>query len=217
MFYTFMRYLAACIVWLINGKIQIQNKDIIQKKNYIFVGPHRTWWEPIIVALAAWPIRFSFMAKKELFHNFILRFILNHVNAFPVDRKNPKPSAIKIPVKYLKSGKLSLLIYPSGTRHSAAMKGGVALIDRLTHSEIIPVVYQGPIKFSGVLKRKKMTIRFGEPLSVDYSIKNLNKFTSDLDQKMALSFAKLDYEINPNFKYIPNSKKLAQEKAKNQL
>lgn len=212
-----MRYFAAFIVWLINGKINVQNKSVIKKKNYIFVGPHRTWWEPIIVALAAWPIRFSFMAKKELFQNFVLRFILNHVNAFPVDRKSPKPSAIKVPVRYLKSGKLSLLIYPSGTRHSAAMKGGVALIDRLTQSEIIPVVYQGPLKFSGVLKRQKMTIRFGEPLPVDYSIKNLNAFMADLDQKMSASFDQLDHEINPDFKYVPDSKKLAQEKAKNQL
>lgn len=212
-----MRYLVGFIVWVLNGKIEVQNKEVLKDKTYIFVGPHRTWWDPIMTALAAWPLKFSFMAKKELFNNFVIRFILVHMNAFPVDRKNPKPSSIKVPVNYLKSGKLSLLMYPSGTRHSEAMKGGVALIDKLTHSEIIPVVYQGPVKFSGLLKRQKITIRFGEPLDVDYSIKDFKAFSADIDSKMQKSFTEIDQKIDPNFKYVPNHQKLEKEKKKGQL
>lgn len=217
MFYTFMRYLVGFIVLIINGKTNVQNREVLEDKTYIFVGPHRTWWDPIFTALAVWPLRLSFMAKKELFNNFVLRFIMKHMHAFPVDRKNPQPSAIKIPVKYLKSGERSLLMYPSGTRHSEAMKGGVALIDKLTKVEIIPVVYQGPVKFSGLLKRQKVTIRFGEPLDVDYSIKDMKEFSGDIDNKMQKSFAEIDKKINPDFVYIPNHKKLELEKQKGQI
>ena len=217
MFYTFMRYFVGFIVWLLNGKIDIQNRDILEDKAYIFVGPHRTWWDPIITAIAVWPLRLCFMAKKELFKNIFLRFILNHMHAFPVDRKDPKPSAIKIPVKYLKTGKISLLIYPSGTRYSESMKGGVALIEKLAKSEIIPVVYQGPIKFIDLLKRKKITIRFGEPLEIDHSIKDLKDLSRDIDQKMQKSFSEIDKKINPNFKYKPDENKLKIEKKKGQI
>ena len=66
MFYTFIRYVAAGVVWLINGRYTLTGQDKLPQGNYILVGPHRTWWDPIFFALAAWPHKFSFMAKKEL-------------------------------------------------------------------------------------------------------------------------------------------------------
>ncbi|BDR58616.1 lysophospholipid acyltransferase family protein [Xylocopilactobacillus apicola] len=217
MFYKFMSYVIKFLIWILNGNVDVQNKEVLKDKTYIFVGPHRTWWDPIFTAYAVWPLRLSFMTKKELFDNFFIRFILVHVNAFPVDRKNPKPSVIKVPVKNLKSGQLSLLMYPSGTRYSESMKGGVALIDKMTKSEIIPVVYQGPVTFKGLLKRQRITIRFGEALDVDYSIKDFKEFSADLDQKMQKSFAEIDQKIDPNFKYIPNEDKLELEKKKGHI
>ncbi len=74
MFYTFIRYVAAGVVWLINGRYTLTGQDKLPQGNYILVGPHRTWWDPIFFALAAWPHKFSFMAKKELFKNPILRW-----------------------------------------------------------------------------------------------------------------------------------------------
>ena len=62
--------------------------------------------------------------RRKLFKNPILRFILIHANAFPVKRdKKPGPSAVKTPVKILKDTDLSLIMFPSGTRHSTALKG----------------------------------------------------------------------------------------------
>lgn len=102
MFYSFIRGLVRFLVYLINGKPNFEGKENLPSGNYILVGPHRTWFDPLYFALAASPKKFSFMAKEELFKNPILRFILKHANAFPVDRKNPGPSVIKTPVKLLK-------------------------------------------------------------------------------------------------------------------
>ncbi len=90
MFYKIIRPIARFIVWVLNGHLHVHHKDRIPKGNYILVAPHRTWWEPILFALAASPMEFMFMAKKELFKNPILRFILVHAHALvPVVYQGP--------------------------------------------------------------------------------------------------------------------------------
>lgn len=48
--------------------------------------------------------------------------------AFPVDRENPGTKPLKHAVKMLKESDKSMIMFPSGSRHSAEMKGGVAVI-----------------------------------------------------------------------------------------
>lgn len=202
MFYKIIRPIVRFIVWVLNGHLHVHHKERIPNGNYILAAPHRTWWEPIMFALAASPMEFMFMAKIELFKNPVLRFILTHAHAFPVDRKKPGASAIKTPVKGLKKGELSLIIFPSGTRHSSELKGGTILIAKMSGKPIVPVVYQGPLTFKGLLKRKPMEICFGEPIYVDRKVK-LNKETeAEYDQKMQAAWNKLDKEQNPDFHYV---------------
>ena len=203
MFYKFIRPIARFIVWLLNGHLHVYNKQALPKGTYILVAPHRTWWEPVLFALAASPTEFMFMAKKELFKNPILRFILKHSHAFPVDRKNPGPSAIKIPVKGLKKENYSLIIFPSGTRHSSELKSGAFIIAKMSGRPLVPVIYQGPLTFKGLLKRQALNIRFGEPIEIPRSQKVNSETIPSLYQELENCWDKLDKEQNPNFKYIP--------------
>lgn len=111
------------------------------------------------------------MAKIELFKNPILSFILRHANAFPVDRNHPGPSAIKTPVKTLRDKDLSLVMFPSGTRHSQELKGGVAVIAKMAKVPIVPTVYQGPLTFKELFSRHPVTVSFGDPFYVDPKLK----------------------------------------------
>ncbi|EFG55857.1 1-acyl-sn-glycerol-3-phosphate acyltransferase [Lactobacillus amylolyticus] len=202
MFYRFVRPIVRFIVWVLNGHLHVHHKERIPSGNYILVAPHRTWWEPIMFALAASPMEFMFMAKIELFKNPVLRFILNHAHAFPVDRKHPGPSVLKIPVKGLKAGKLSLIIFPSGTRHSSELKSGALVIAKLSKKPLVPVVYQGPLTFKGVLKRKPMEICFGDPIYIDRRTKMTHENEAKYDQIMQDAWNKLDKEQNPDFHYV---------------
>lgn len=66
-FYDFLRGVAVAIIWTINGRITYMNRDKLPKDdNYVLVGPHRTWWDPVWYAVAAYPKHFIFMAKIEL-------------------------------------------------------------------------------------------------------------------------------------------------------
>ena len=73
---------------------------------------------------------FVFMAKKELFSNRIFGWWIRMCGAFPIDRDNPGSSAIKYPINVLKKSNRSLIMFPSGSRHSNDVKGGVASLQR---------------------------------------------------------------------------------------
>lgn len=203
MFYQIIRPIARFIVWVLNGHLHVHHKERIPEGNYILVAPHRTWWEPILFALAASPMEFMFMAKIELFKNPILAFILRHAHAFPVDRQHPGPSVLKIPVKGLKEGEKSLIIFPSGTRHSSELKGGALVIAKLSKKPLLPVVYQGPLTFSGLLKRKGLEVCIGEPIYLNPKVKLAKENEAIIYQQLEDAWAKLDREQNPDFKYIP--------------
>ncbi|WP_203648830.1 lysophospholipid acyltransferase family protein [Secundilactobacillus yichangensis] len=211
MFYSFIRVVVRMIVYVINGKPRFEHTDRLPKGNYILVGPHRTWFDPIYYALAGSPKKFSFMAKIELFKNPILRWILKHANAFPVDRQNPGPSAIKTPVRLLKNSHLSLIMFPSGTRHSQDLKGGVAVIAKLSKVPIVPTVYQGPLTFKQLFSRQKITVSFGDSFMVDPKMKLNEEGFKVIETKMQNGFDRLDKEIDPNFHYVdPKSKPQSQ-------
>lgn len=197
-----MRGLVKGILFLVNGNAHYENKNLLpQDENYILVAPHRTWWEPLYLAVAAGPKKFAFMAKEELFKNPILRFILVHANAFAVKRDNPGPSTIKTPVKLLRNTDLSLLMFPSGTRHSSELKGGTVVISRMAKVRIVPCVYQGPLTLKDLFKRKRVTVRFGEPVELGDIKKTDEAGMQIVEERLQTAFDQLDKEIDPNFHY----------------
>ena len=202
MFYRFMRGVVRVLLALVNGNARYENKEVLpQDENFILVAPHRTWWDPLYLAVAAAPKEFSFMAKEELFKNPVLRFILTRSNAFPVKRENPGPSVIKTPVKILKSTNLSLIMFPSGTRHATELKGGMALISRMSKAKIVPAVYQGPLTLGDLFKRQRVTVRFGEPIDLSDIKKTDKEGMAEIERRTQAAFDKLDKEVNPDFKY----------------
>lgn len=202
MFYSFIRIVARVVLVLLNGNAHYKHRERLPAGNYILVGPHRAWFDMLYFALGASPKKFSFMAKEELFKNPILRYILVHANAFPVNRQNPGPSAIKIPVKWLKKRDLSLIMFPSGTRHSQQLKGGALLISKLAGVPLVPAVYQGPADTKGLLRRKRITVNFGEPIYLDRKQRLTDAQQQLILAQMSARFKQLDNELDPNYKYV---------------
>ncbi|GLB46960.1 1-acyl-sn-glycerol-3-phosphate acyltransferase [Philodulcilactobacillus myokoensis] len=207
MLYSFLRVIARLVLLIVNGKASFENKEKLPKGNYILVAPHRTWFDPIYLALAANPKRFTFMAKKELFNNKLLGWALHHVKAISVDRKHPGPSVIIKPVQILRKTDLSIIIFPSGTRHSEKLKSGAALIAKMAKVPLVPAVYQGPLTFKRLFSRKHVTVSFGDPIKVNPNLKLNEEGQAKVEKEMNDAFEKLDQEINPSFHYVDVSKK----------
>jgi 1-acyl-sn-glycerol-3-phosphate acyltransferase len=203
MFYAFLRNLVASLLYIFNGKAEYHNVDKIPdpSENYILVAPHRTLWDPVYLAFAARPKQFIFMAKKELFKNKLFAWWIKKCGAFPVDRDHPGPSAIKTPVKALKDSDKSLIMFPSGSRHSDDLKGGVVVIAKMAKVPIIPAVYQGPLTFKDLLKRKKVKLNFGDPIDLSDIPKTNEAGILEATRRMDEAFKKLDYDLDPDYVY----------------
>ncbi len=65
--------------------------------------------------------KFRYMAKKELFSNKFLGFIVKSLGAFPVDRDNISPSTFKTVMTELKKNH-QIFIFPEGTRNKSGSK-----------------------------------------------------------------------------------------------
>jgi len=163
--YRFGYYVVAGIFWLLGGKIKKENKEKIPATPFVIVCTHQTWLDIIYLAIAIWPVQIHYMAKQELFSKKWSKWLFTKLHAFPVNRENPGPSSIKIPMKLLKEGKV-VGIFPSGTRKSehVSLKRGAVTIALKANVPLVPAIYEGPKTFKEVLARKPKRVRFGDPI-----------------------------------------------------
>jgi 1-acyl-sn-glycerol-3-phosphate acyltransferase len=137
----------------------------------------------------------AYMAKKELFDNIFLRWWLNWLGAFAVDREHVSVSTMKT-VKAIKKTNWVLGIFPQGTRQLDGeiknLTKGFASIAKSNKCGILPIGITGTevarrLPFSG-----KIIVKIGEV--IPYS-DNLD----EMIEKWGQSIQDLT-----GFKYIPN-------------
>ncbi|MFD2208288.1 lysophospholipid acyltransferase family protein [Virgibacillus halophilus] len=181
------------------GRINISHKERLPKNGgYVIACTHTGWVDILWLGVATMPTKLHFMAKKELFENGFTRWLLTNLKAFPVNRENPGPSAIKIPKKLLKEGKV-IGIFPSGTRtqEDVPLKRGAVTIAMTSDVPLVPAAYVGPNNFSDLKKRQKPMIMYGEPIIPDpemskkekmaYLSSELEKRTNALKEELQMS------------------------------
>lgn len=200
MFYTYLRTLVVFLLWVINGNANYHNEDKILDKdeNYILVAPHRTFWDPVYMAFAARPKQFIFMAKKELFTNRMFSWWIRMCGAFPIDRENPSREALRYPINMLKKSDRSLVMFPSGSRHSTDVKGGVAVIAKMAKVKIMPASYRGPMSLKGLFAGERVDMNFGNPIDVSDISKMNDEGLAEVARRIQTEFDRLDAE-NSNY------------------
>ncbi|HLR14736.1 MAG TPA: lysophospholipid acyltransferase family protein [Bacillota bacterium] len=165
--YTLGAYFCKIILTLF-GRIKVYGKDNLPKddsKGYVIACTHTGWVDILWLGVATMPTQIHYMAKIELFRKKPIKWLMEKLHAFPVDRENPGPSTIKIPRRLIKEGKV-VGIFPSGTRSSedVPLKRGAVTIATHSKAPIVPAAYVGPNNFKDLLKRVQPLIIYGEPL-----------------------------------------------------
>jgi len=184
---------------LLNGKTAIAGaENLPDDEKFVLVAPHHSLFDPVFIAIAAYPNRFSFMAKQELFEIPLLNWIIRGLNAFPVNRDKPGVSAIKTPVNYLRNDELNVLIFPTGSRYSKELKGGAVTIAKLGKRKIIPAVYSGPLTFKDLFLRKQATVSFGEPFEVKHKVDGVDDTDAYYAKKIQTAFDALEDKSGKN-------------------
>lgn len=186
--YKFATTLVMLILSLF-GRIKVYNKEKLPESGgYVIACTHTGWVDILWLGVTLLPREIHYMAKKELFQTKFTKWLMEVLNAFPVDRENPGPSTIKTPRKLLKEGKI-IGIFPSGTRttEEVPLKRGAVTIAAYGKAPIVPTAYDGPNNFSDLLKRKKPKIIFGDPIYLpDDKPRNeaMDEMMNELNDKM---------------------------------
>lgn len=146
--------------------LKVKGKENLpSERRYVVTCSHKGWVDVIMLAIAMYPIPVHYMAKKELFEGKWKNKFFQSIKAFPVNRENPGPSTLKIPLKLLKENKC-VGIFPSGTRTSedVPLKRGAVTIALKANAPLVPAVFKGPTNFSDLFKGKKSYVEFGKPI-----------------------------------------------------
>jgi len=108
------------------------------------------------------------MAKQELFRNKLFANIITQLHAYPVNRQNPGPSVVKHTLQVLKAGGV-VGIFPEGhrTAQGGPLKAGAVRMALRAGVPILPARYLGPLRWSALLRRPRVVVRFGPLLRLD--------------------------------------------------
>ena len=164
MFYRFGRALIK-LLNLILYNIHVEGRENIPETGGVVLCPnHISNYDPLAVATHM-KRQVHFMAKAELYKNFIVRKVLLAVGTIPVDRGKVSLETLKESLRVLKNGEI-LGIFPEGTRvkngeRRKPMEGFVVFALK-TKSPILPVHIEGEYKFRG-----KINIKFGKPIELN--------------------------------------------------
>ncbi|PCD81141.1 1-acyl-sn-glycerol-3-phosphate acyltransferase [Lysinibacillus fusiformis] len=196
--YKLVANIVKVILKLMGSKARVYGEENLPKEGgYIIACTHTGYVDILNLGVAMYPQEIHFMAKKQLFEVKGLGWLIEHLNAFPVDRDNPGPSVIKIPSQLLKEGKV-VGIFPSGTRNSEGtdLKQGAITIAQLAKAQIVPAAYVGARNAGDVMKRGKGYLIYGEPFYVTGKGKEgREQFTQHLERELVALTEELENRI----------------------
>ena len=167
-------------------KIEVNGIENIPKDNKYLVCPnHLSTLDPPMLA-AVLPRNIAFMAKKELFNIPLLRWWIDWLGAFAVDRENLSPSTVKT-VEAIYKSKWVLGIFPQGTRGiPGEIKGvtkGFAGLARLTKCDILPVGIIGSNEAKWIPFSGKIVINIGKIIPYNKDLESVkNKWIEQIQE-----------------------------------
>ena len=145
----------------------------------LIVCNHRNNFDPFVATCSNFRFHFHYIAKKELFKNPILSYILHSAGVIPVDREGIDKNMIRESVGLLKKGKI-VFIFGEGTRNKnqdidlLPLKSGFSFIAAKAKVPVIPMYMFGVNNmFKSSLPRKKIRVYFGPQISSQQPLKNI--------------------------------------------
>jgi glycerol-3-phosphate dehydrogenase (NAD(P)+) len=135
----------------------------------IFAANHRSFLDPFVIGtLTRRPM--YYVAKKELFRNRLVAWILNALGAFPVDRGAADQDMLETARAILARGD-AILMFPEGTRVRPGPLGkarrGIGRLALETGAPVVPVAIHGTetVRRGWRIRPRHVRIRIGRPLT----------------------------------------------------
>ena len=191
------------IVFTIYNRMSVKwEADLPESDRYIVIANHCSNLDPLLVGIN-FPKQLRYLAKDELFHNFIFGKIISILGAIPVLQEDSSAAAgaLKGFLNLLKDGE-SVILFPEGSRSPDGklkpLEGGTALISIKTGVLIIPAYISGSFEAmpSGAswVKPKKIRVIFGKAIypEKDISGKSSKEARDELTQALTKSLSDME-------------------------
>lgn len=148
-------------------RLKVEGLENVPKDNSYIVCPnHLSTLDPPVVA-GIMPRRVSFMAKKELFDIPFIRWWIDWMGTFAVNRDSLGPSTIKT-VMEIKKSKWVFGIFPQGTRGVpgtiSGINNGFAKLAKITKCDVLPVGIVGTQEAKHLPFTGNVTVKIGKPI-----------------------------------------------------
>jgi 1-acyl-sn-glycerol-3-phosphate acyltransferase len=126
--------------------IRCKGREKIPAEGGVLVcSNHQSFFDPVLVGLG-FNRRMNYLARKTLFRFFAFRWLIEFLDAIPIDREGGGLGGLKETLKRLRRGEL-VLIFPEGTRtrdgHVAKLKPGFVTLARRGKTSLLPVGVDG--------------------------------------------------------------------------
>lgn len=147
-------------------KLKISGEEnYLNLDNCVFVSNHQSH-NDIFILLSGLKKQFRFIAKKELFSNFIFKNFMKLSQSYPLDRNDDRASlmVLKQAIKDINEEGASVVVFPEGTRSHGPMMGdfkvGLFSMIRRSKAPVVPIYIENSYE-SGA---KEFRVQIGNPI-----------------------------------------------------
>ena len=173
LWYDFLRVVCR-IAAVVTFGIRCEGRQYIPPSGPALVlSNHQSHLDPVLVGLAC-DRRLNYLARQTLFRFAPFRWLINSLDAIPIDREGLGLAGLKETLRRLKRGEM-VLIFPEGTRTEdgevAAIKPGFCALAKRAKAPLLPVAMEGAWhswpKHSLFPRRTVIHVQFGPPIRPD--------------------------------------------------
>lgn len=146
-------YLWYELTWFVSftGFTLFNSLRVEGRENFPMTGPalvitnHQSFWDPLLNGLSTRRHQ-SFVARKSLFNNRFFAWLINRLNAVPINQEGIAKEDIKAILKKLQEGR-AVVVYPEGGRTDDGklheLLPGIVLLIKRVQAPIVPVAIAG--------------------------------------------------------------------------
>ena len=147
--------------------LRFHNAQIVEEMQppYIIMANHRSFADPMALAIKVKRYEIRFIGKRELAHGRLKSWLFSGLHMIWVSRHATDMAAMRQCMQTLKEGHI-LGIFPEGTRHQPEMmqevESGTAIIALRARVPLLPVYIDGKIRPFHITH-----IYYGKPMELD--------------------------------------------------
>ena len=147
--------------------LRFHNAQIVEEMQppYIIMANHRSFADPMALAIKEKRYEIRFIGKRELAHGRLKSWLFSGLHMILVSRHATDMAAMRQCMQTLKEGHI-LGIFPEGTRHQPEMmqevESGTAIIALRARVPLLPVYIDGKIRPFHITH-----IYYGKPMELD--------------------------------------------------